>query len=172
MIVEGGVMIALATALSFLKVYKAPFGGSVTAGSMIPIIIFAIRWGLAPGLLVGTAYGLIQFLVEPYFYHVVQFILDYPIAFGLLGLAGIANINENKTRGNNIILVSIGIFLAILGRFVAHLLSGVVFFYEYAGEMNPWLYSSLYNGGYLGVEFIVSVVIIILLWKPIRLMKK
>ena len=60
MLTEGGMMIALATILSYIKVYEAPMGGSVTAGSMIPIILFAIRWGLIPGLAIGSTYGILQ----------------------------------------------------------------------------------------------------------------
>ena len=64
--------------------------------------------------------------------------------------------------------VALGVFVAVLGRMIAHVLSGVVFFSEYAGDQNPWLYSILYNGGYLSIELIVSLIIIILLWKPLR----
>ncbi|RKD34255.1 energy-coupled thiamine transporter ThiT [Thermohalobacter berrensis] len=170
LIAEGGVMIGLATLLSLIKVYEAPFGGSVTAGSMIPIMIFAARWGMLQGILVGSIYGVLQFILKPYFYHPVQFLLDYPIAFGLLGLAGIINIKK-KNKVNHLTL-GIGILLAILGRFIAHLLSGVVFFYEYAGDMNPWLYSTLYNGSYLGIELIVSLIIILLIWKPVTKIPK
>lgn len=169
-IAEGGVMIGLATILSLIKIYEAPYGGSVTAGSMIPIMIFAARWGLLPGILVGSIYGLVQFIVEPFLFHPVQFLLDYPVAFGLLGLAGIANTrNDNR---NSYLFAGIGILLSILGRFTAHLVSGVVFFYEYAGDMNPWLYSTLYNGSYLGIEFIVSFIIILMIWKSIKRIPK
>lgn len=172
MLAEGGIMIALAMLLSYIKLFKAPQGGSVTAGSMIPIMIFAMRWGVGPGLLVGAVYGLLQFAIEPYIYHPVQFLLDYPIAFGFLGLAGIAKIDNRQMSNKDYVIIVLGVLLAIGGRFVSHLLSGVIFFAEYAGDQNPWIYSTLYNGGYLLPEFIISSVILALLWKPLSKIKK
>jgi len=172
MLAEGGIMIALATLLSFIKIYKAPQGGSVTAGSMIPIMIFAMRWGLGPGLLVGCVYGLLQFAIEPYIYHPIQFLLDYPIAFGCLGLAGIAKMDDEQLSNNNYFMIVLGVLLAIGGRLISHLLSGVIFFAEYAGDQNPWVYSALYNGGYLLPEFIISSIILVLIWKPISKIQK
>lgn len=171
-IVESGVMIALATILSFIKIYEAPFGGSVTAGSMIPIIIISLRWGLGRGLFAGTVYGIVQSIVDPYIVHPLQFLLDYPVAFGLLGLAGmIYHFKGHILRKGSkfeYVFISFSVLLAVLGRLVAHILSGVVFFSEYAGELNPWIYSLLYNGSYLGLEFIISLIVIMLLWKPIK----
>ncbi|WP_077367363.1 energy-coupled thiamine transporter ThiT [Anaerosalibacter sp. Marseille-P3206] len=172
MLAEGGIMIALATLLSFIKIYKAPQGGSVTAGSMIPIMIFAMRWGLGPGLLVGCVYGLLQFAIEPYIYHPIQFLLDYPIAFGCLGLAGIAKMDDEQLSNNKYFMIVLGVLLAISGRLISHLLSGVIFFAEYAGDQNPWVYSALYNGGYLLPEFIISSIILVLIWKPISKIQK
>lgn len=172
MLAEGGIMIALATLLSYIKLFKAPQGGSVTAGSMIPIMIFAMRWGVKPGLLVGSLYGLLQFTLDPYMFHPIQFLLDYPFAFGCLGIAGIAKMGNKELSNKDYFLIVLGVLLAIGGRFVCHLLSGVIFFAEYAGDQNPWIYSTLYNGGYLLPEFIISSVILALLWKPISKIEK
>ena len=172
MLTEGGIMIALAALLSYIKLFKAPQGGSVTAGSMIPIMIFAMRWGVGPGLLVGGLYGLLQFALDPYMFHPIQFLLDYPFAFGCLGIAGIAKMGNKKLSNSDYILIILGVLLAIGGRFVCHLFSGVIFFAEYAGDQNPWIYSTLYNGGYLLPEFIISSVILALLWKPISKIEK
>lgn len=167
MLTEGGVLIALSVILSYIKVYTAPNGGSVTAGSMIPIMLFAIRWGIGPGIMVGATYGMLDFLLKPQFYHPIQFILDYPVAFGLLGLAGLGYIGRNKDS-NGYFNLLIGILLAIGGRMMAHVISGAVFFAEYAGDKNEWLYSIGYNATYLIPEFIISVVILLFIWKPIR----
>lgn len=167
MLTEGGMMIALATILSYIKVYESPNGGSVTAGSMIPIILFAIRWGLTPGVFVGATYGILQFILKPYFYHPVQFILDYPLAFGLLGLAGIAY-HMNKTSLKGYLNISLAVFIGILGRMFSHVLSGVVFFAEYAGDQNVWIYSIGYNATYLVPEFIITCIVIWVLWKPLQ----
>lgn len=168
MLTEGGMMIALATILSYIKVYEAPMGGSVTAGSMIPIMLFAIRWGVAPGLAIGGTYGILQFILKPYFYHPIQFVLDYPLAFGLLGLAGIAYYVKDKDSFKGYFNVFIAIFIGILGRMISHVLSGVVFFAEYAGDKNPWIYSIEYNAYYLVPELIISCVVIAIIWRPLQ----
>lgn len=167
-LVEGGMMIALATILSYVKIYSAPMGGSVTAGSMIPIILFAIRWGMIPGITIGGLYGILQFILEPYFYHPLQLILDYPLAFGLLGLSGIAYHIKNKDDISGYVKAFLAIFIGILGRTISHVLSGVIFFAEYAGDMNPWLYSIVYNAYYLVPELIISSIVIFIIWKPIQ----
>lgn len=172
MLAEGGIMIALATILSYIKLFKGPQGGSITAGSMVPIMIFAMRWGVGPGVVVGSLYGLLQCVLDPQVYYPIQFFLDYPIAFGFLGLAGIAKMDNKQLDKKGFLSVALGVLLAIGGRFVSHLLSGVIFFGEYAGSQNPWIYSTLYNGGYLLPEFIISVIILMLLWKPLSKIEK
>lgn len=168
---ESGIMIALATVLSMIKVYEAPFGGSVTAGSMIPIILIGIRWGTLPGILVGLVYGILQAVLDPYIVHPIQFLLDYPIAFSLLGLSGLyKNIKDIKPESKVMEYIGavVGVVLAIFGRFISHVLSGVVFFSENAKDLDSWSYSMKYNGAYLGIELLVSIIIIMLIWKPIR----
>lgn len=165
MITEGGMMIALSVLLSYIKIYTLPNGGSVTAGSMIPLMIFAIRWGIGPGMIVGASYGILDFILKPYFYHPLQFLLDYPLAFGLLGLAGIGYISNRNNRLGKLIL---GVTLGISGRMLSHVLSGVVFFAEYAGDQNPWIYSIGYNMTYLLPELIISLLVLMLIWKPLR----
>jgi thiamine transporter len=162
MLVEAGILIALAQILSYIKVYEAPFGGSVTAGSMVPIIIYALRWGTGPGLLAGTVYGLLQFgLGQTYSLNIWSILLDYIVAFGLLGLAGLAG----KTFVGNMIGTLTGIF----ARFVSHVIAGVTIWVAYAPEgTNPWVYSIAYNGSYLLPEFIISIIIIMLLRKPLK----
>ncbi len=159
MVVEAGIMIALSTVLSLLTLFKMPQGGSITAGSMIPIIFFAVRWGVGPGLLAGLAYGLIQAILPgAYIMHPVQFLLDYPIAFTCLGLAGFFNKNTYSALA--------GTAVAVVGRLICHLLSGVIFFGEYApAGQSPWLYSFIYNGTFLGGELMITAVIVILLVK-------
>jgi len=134
---EAAVMLALATVLSFFKIFRMPQGGSVTPASMVPIILFAIRRGLKYGML-----------------------LDYPLAFGALGLAGLLKGRENPQAA------AAGSALGIGGRFFCHWLSGVIFFAEYApAGQHPAFYSLIYNGGYLGVELVVSALIMALLAK-------
>ncbi|MCI6330549.1 MAG: energy-coupled thiamine transporter ThiT, partial [Lachnospiraceae bacterium] len=60
LLVEGAVVIALATVLSFIRIIKMPWGGSVTLLSMLPIVIYSIKNGVKNGLLVAFVYSLVQ----------------------------------------------------------------------------------------------------------------
>lgn len=173
MLVEAGIMLALAVVLSHFEIYKAPQGGSVTPGSMVPILFFAMRWGLGPGVVTGIAFGLLKIMLGGWVFSPIQAILEYPIAFGFLGLAGIFSKAIDFNSGNELNLqtyakIIFSVFLAIAGRFICHLLAGVIFFSEYAGTQNPWIYSTIYQSTYLVPEFIISAVILSLLWKPLR----
>lgn len=162
MLVEGGLCIALSFILGYIKLFSMPQGGSVTAGEMIPIIIFALRHGSLPGIVVGAVYGFIQLLFGGSVYHPIQALLDYPVAFGVLGLAGIFSSQFEKTK--SIKPVFYGTFLGIALRMFAHTLTGAIFFASYAPEgQNPWMYSIIYNASYLAVEFVITVIIIYLL---------
>jgi thiamine transporter len=149
------VFVSLATALSFIIVYVMPQGGSITAGSMVPLIWLALRRGPKIGIAAGTLYGIIQFIILPYAIDPVQVLLDYPLAFGVLGLAGFFKK-----------FPLIGATVAIAGRFAMHFVSGVIYWAPvYAPDLNPFAYSAIYNGSYLLPELVVSGVIIYLLQK-------
>lgn len=152
---EAVAAVALSGVLHLITLYQLPQGGRVTAAAMVPVLFVAIRRGPRVGILAGIAYGLVVLVEEPFIYHPVQFLLDYPLAFGALGLAGF--FRKLPLAG-----VAVGIF----GRFVCHFISGLVFFATYAPVgMNPALYSAIYNASYLIPEFIVSAVIIFILEK-------
>lgn len=153
----GGMCMALSFVLSYIKLFEMPQGGSVTAASMLPILLFAFVAGPSPGLIVGVAYGFLQFLQGGYAAHWVSILLDYPIAFGVLGLIAFApkSIKSLEVR------FVVGIFIAISTRFICHVLSGVAFFSE--GVANPWVSSITYNITYLSAELLITIVIGILL---------
>lgn len=154
-IAEVSVFVALATILSFIKIYSFPQGGSITAGSMVPILWLALRRGPKIGLFSGFVYGLVQLAVQPYVYHPLQVFLDYPLAFGMLGIIGFFKKNA-----------MIGVILGVFGRFFMHFLSGVIFFGIYAPEgWNPIVYSAAYNAGYIIPEILISGLIIYTLQK-------
>ena len=88
MIASGALAIALSFVLSCIRLYRMPTGGSVTLGSMLPLMLFSVSYGVGPGLLAGLAYGLLQYLQGGWWLNVWQFILDYLLAFAALGLAG------------------------------------------------------------------------------------
>lgn len=172
MLVEAGILIALALILDRIKIYEAPQGGSVTAGSMIPIFLYSFRWGLGPGVVAGAIFGLLQLLLGGWIFTPIQAILEYPVAFGMLGLAGIFSNKVYEENKNSIIGIVAGILLGIGVRFICHFLAGIVFFAEYAGSQHPWIYSLVYQASYLVPEFIITAVILSLVWKPLMKIPK
>ena len=145
--------IALALVTSYIKLWEMPMGGSITLLSMLFICLIGYWFGAGYGIIAGVAYGLLQFVIDPYMVSIPQVLLDYPLAFGALGLSGLFH---NKKYG-----LQIGYVVGVIGRFVFSTLSGVIFFADYAPEgMNPWVYSIAYQGSYLGVEMVLTLIII------------
>ena len=152
-IAEIAVVVALSYALNLIVLFRMPQGGSVTVVSMVPILWLALRRGTKIGVLAGVIFGLVDMMPQPFVVHPVQFLLDYPLAFGSLGLAGLFQKHPIA-----------GVVTGIFGRFVCHFVSGMVFFTMYAPSgMNPAVYSAIYNGSYLVVELVFSVVIMYVL---------
>jgi len=150
---EMAIAIALATVLSYIKIFSMPYGGSVTLGSMVPILLISFRRDVKVGVTTGVIYGFVQMFLDGWFYSPVGMFLDYPLAFGVLGLAGLFKKQP-----------IIGVIVSMAGRFVSHFISGVVFFGMYAPEgMSPLIYSAAYNGGYMLPEIVISAILIYLL---------
>ncbi|MGN1114200.1 MAG: energy-coupled thiamine transporter ThiT [Oscillospiraceae bacterium] len=175
--VEGAVMIALATVLSIIKVYQLPWGGSITLLSMLPIALYSIKHGIKKGLTVSFLYSLVQLClgitIDGLFgwgltaqMLTACIFLDYIGAFTAIGLAGIF---RNKGIGGKIA----GIVIALILRFACHFTSGIVVFHSF-GELwkgfstqNTYLYSLLYNASYMLPEIIFTVIgAVILLTVP------
>ncbi len=145
--------IALATVTSYIKIWEMPMGGSITLLSMLFICLIGYWFGARYGIITGIAYGLLQFIIDPYMLSIPQMLFDYPLAFGALGLSGFFC---NRKYG-----LQLGYIAGVLGRFIFSTLSGVIFFASYAPDnMNPWVYSTLYQGSYLGTEGIITLIII------------
>jgi len=150
---EIAVTIALAVVLSYIKIFNMPYGGSVTLGSMVPILLISYRRGVKVGVATGAIYGLVHMFLDGWFYSPVGMFLDYPFAFGVLGLAGY--FKEKPV---------IGVVVGLVCRFIGHFISGVVFFWMYAPEgMSPIVYSAIYNGSYILPEMVISGILIYLL---------
>lgn len=152
MMANASLCIALAFILSYVKLYEMPQGGSVTLASMLPVFMFAYAYGVAPGLLIGFAYGLLQFVQGGWFVHPVQFLLDYPLAFAMLGFAGIAKKLPDQWG------MIPGILLGTCLRFFCAFLTGIFFWGDGAGEQSVLVYSAVYNGTYLIPETIICLV--------------
>jgi thiamine transporter len=155
------IFVALAGALSLVShsFFALPQGGSINLG-MVPILWLALRRGPKIGIFAGVVFGFVDFALTPSsIVHPVQLILDYPLAFACLGLAGFF---RNLTMAGPFV----GVLVAGAGRFFCHFASGVVFFAMYAPEgMNPLFYSAVYNATYLVPAIAVCTAVIVLLQK-------
>ncbi|WP_051234000.1 energy-coupled thiamine transporter ThiT [Butyrivibrio sp. NC3005] len=152
-LVVSGMAVALAFVTSNFKIIHLPQGGSVTLFSMFFICFVGYLYGLRSGLMAGVAYGILQMITDPYVISVPQLFIDYILAFGALGLAGIVS---GKKYG----MVS-GYVVGILGRLIFAVISGVIFFGSYAPKgQNVWIYSLSYNGIYILAEGAITVAVL------------
>jgi thiamine transporter len=150
---EAALAVALAFVLGLIKIFHMPYGGSISL-EMVPLILLALRQGPWVGIVAGAAYGLLDLAIEPVVLHPVQVIFDYPLAFGVLGLAGFF---QPSVRG-----AILGTVVAVLARFVCHFVSGVVFFASYAPKgWNPYLYSAAYNAAYLVPSLVIALIAVV-----------
>ncbi|MDR0649703.1 MAG: energy-coupled thiamine transporter ThiT [Synergistaceae bacterium] len=155
-IVEGALCVALSVVLSYFKMFSMPQGGSITL-EMAPLLYFSykrgFKWGTAAGLMSGT----LMMLFGGYIAHPVQALLDYPLAFAIIGFAGF--FREKLVTGT----IAVGV-----ARFACHVLSGVIFFASYTPEgQNPWAYSAIYNASYMIPTLLLSGVLAMILWKKL-----
>ena len=175
MVAFGALSVALSFVLSCIRLYRMPTGGSVTPGSMLPLMLFSVSFGVGPGVLAGLVYGLLQYLQGGWWLNVWQFILDYLLAFAALGLAGIAH---NK-KSNGWLYAAIPV--AALGRAVCAILAGMMWVADTPVEElvigstqfnSPLLYSIVYNGAYLIPDTIICLLLAWLIAKPmLKIMK-
>ena len=157
---EIGVAVALAAVLGQLRLpFVMPQGGSVSL-EMVPIIFIAVRRGVVPALAAGVLYGFLQFYLPGFFYfHPAQVLLDYPLAFGALCVAGFVDVRGWRS-------LTLAVALAVGARFLFHFLSGLIFFASYAPAWeSAWLYAATYNLLYLVPEGALSVLV---LWPLLR----
>ncbi len=151
-----GMAIALAFLTSYLKVFEMPWGGSVTLCSMLFIVLVGNWYGPKTGILVGFAYGLLQFLQEPYVLSFFQVCCDYILAFAALGTAGFFA----KSRYG---LVK-GYIVAVIARGAFHALGGYLYWMSYMPDNFPQslksIYPIAYNYSYILAEGAITLVII------------
>lgn len=149
--------IALSFVLGAIRLYRMPQGGSITPAGMLPLMLFSYAFGVGPGLLAGLAYGLLDFLQGGYMLTPVQFLLDYVVAYAMTGFTGLFH----KSKLNERVGFGLGVVIASVLRFACAVLSGVVFFADYAeGSGNtPLVYSILYNGGYMLPNTLICLVL-------------
>lgn len=153
-----GLFIALATVASIIKLYSFPFGGSVTLFSMLVITLPAWIYGPSTGILCGFVYGIIQFSLGPTMVSIPQVILDYALAFSIMGIGGFVN------KGKHSLIKSYS--LAVLGRWVIATLAGLAWIAAGSTAWDGWSplpYSMAYNAAYIFAEALITLIII---WLP------
>ena len=161
---ECAIMIALATGLSYLQPITAPMGGGVTILSQAPIVVIGYRHGWKWGSFTGVVHGVLQMVLQGlgnFSYvkglpaYLILILMDYLLAFGVLGLGGALFRNvKNQPIG-----IGLGAAAASVMRFVCHFISGVTIWGDYAeGWSGVWGYSAAYNGWYMAIELAITVV--------------
>ncbi len=182
-LIECAIMVAMATVLSIFKIIEMPLGGSITLASMLPIAVFSyrhgIKWGFACAFLcscIQLILGLNNLAYGKTIYAVIAIIVfDYIIAFSCIGLAGIFKKKDCSLKQCSLNF-GMGLTLSVVLRFLCHLISGAVVWYELTKEWYPdpgyihdvvnsngaWMYSFLYNITYMGPELIITLIIGIL----------
>ena len=173
-LVESAIMIALATVLSLIKI-DLPFGGGVTIVSMLPLVIVSHRWGWKWGVVTAFVYSVLQLLLGldnvgyaatlAMVFGVI--FLDYIIAYTVIGLSGIFG----KSRR----AVAVGIAVTFCLRFLCHLVTGAWIWGVWMPEefmnlpmTNVWVYSALYNGWYMAAELVVTEIVAMLIYSPLK----
>ena len=167
MLCEGALMVVLAQILAWIKLWEMPWGGSICL-AMLPIFLFACRWGVGPGLMSGLVLGILQFVFDGGFALGWQSIIgDYLVAFTVLGLAGLF-------RGRNS-SIFVGTAVGSAARFLVHYVVGATIWAEYMPEeffgmtmTTPWFYSLLYNAAYMLPNMLITLLVAALLYRPLK----
>ncbi|MFP3389764.1 energy-coupled thiamine transporter ThiT [Brevibacillus sp. SIMBA_040] len=159
-LLEMAMMAALAVVFSQIKVFEMPQGGSVSL-VMVPIALIAVRRGVVAGIVTGTIVGLLQLMLGSTIVAPIQLLLDYPLAFAALGLSGLIRLSGYEGKKQRIMVLWSSLFIGVIGRFMCHFISGIVWFGHYTPEGTPvaW-YSFVYNITYLLPEMIISGVVL------------
>ena len=165
---ETALFSALAIILSYIIIFRAPQGGSISL-VMAPILIISLKQGVGPGIFCGVVTGAITFMFGGFFVAPLQVVCDYLLAYGSIGLAGLfsSGFLSAMRRGQNktvwLYTVLAGIVAGGL-RLFFHTLAGIVFYTSYAPKGQPvWLYSLIYNSLYVIPDAILAVVCVVML---------
>lgn len=169
-LVEMSILVALAFVLDYVaNIYSGwfwPFGGSISI-SLVPLAVIAFRYGWVAGFLSGFTMGLLQLLTGAYIMHPIQVLFDYPLPYAVLGFAGFFASKVNVVEvGQRSLYIWLATGIGSIARLVCHIISGVVFFADYAPEgMNPVVYSVGYNTPFVLASYILSAIILVILYK-------
>lgn len=162
-LVEMALSIGLAWVLARFAVWRMPNGGTISF-NMLPLFVFALRRGLKPGLVAGAIYGVLDLTVDPYVFNWAQVLLDYPLAYMMVGAAGALSplwrraVARGDARRAVLTVALPAMLLGAALRFAMHWWSGIVFFSTFAGDQPVALYSAVYNATYVGPSLLICAV--------------
>jgi thiamine transporter len=166
---ETAIMLALAIALSYVKIFDLPMGGSITLFSQAPLIIIGYRYGWKWGATTGVIYGILGMLlqglgnfayVKGFVSYLILILADYALAFMVLGIGG-AMFRGMK---NQTVALGLGALVGSALRFICHFISGITIWGEYAdGWASVWQYSAAYNGSYMAAEAVITIIGVVVL---------
>lgn len=169
-IVEVAVFAAISVILDFFSFSAWGQGGSISF-QMIPTFIMSFRWGYRGGLITGFIFGLLQLVLGAYIIHPIQGLLDYPVAFTVVGFSALfwhqikKSVELKKTKYLNFYIV-VACLLGSLLRLAVHIISAVIFFgASVPSDQSVLLYASIYNASYVLPSFLISSVVILMLVK-------
>lgn len=168
MMVEIAIFAAIGLVLDQFSFKLWAQGGSISL-AMVPIVLIAFRWGTVPGLVTGFLVGALQAMFGGYILTPLQGFIDYFFAYTAVGLAGIIrnqllSASKEGKRNQMVAYMTLGTLVGGLARYIAHTVAGVVFFAEYAGKQNVYLYSIIYNGSYMIPDIILTIIVAALLF--------
>ena len=175
------ICIALSFALSYIRLLRMPFGGSITFASMLPLMLYSYMFGCKKGLIAGLVYGMLQAIQDAWIFHPAQFALDYLVAFMAIGLTGcLRNVHTLKDRMRT--KFTLGSIIAGVTRFISHFFSGVFAFGAYGvtyaeqwnipALSNPYIYSIVYQSLYIIPEMVIVIVVGVLMLSSANLRKQ
>lgn len=166
-----GVCVASSFVLALIKFKPVQYGGSITLASFVPILIFSYVYGAGNGFIVGLIHGLLNFIESPYILTPATFILDYLLAFASVGVMGFfGKMQRKKEEVTPLVLGCISVFSL---RFLAHLLSGMIFFLQDAVWVslpdwamgNAFAYSFIYQLVYVPADAFIATMVLVFLAK-------
>jgi thiamine transporter len=174
--IEAAFFAAIAMVLDLLPAIHVTPAVSISF-AMVPIFIIAFRWGFKMSFIAGFIWGLLQVVTgDIYFLTIVQFLIEYFIAFAFIGFAGlfypvIQKVVKQGDKKAAALWIVIAVFVGSLARYFWHFVAGVIFWGEYAPEgTSPFMYSLIVNGGtMLGAAVLCSIVLLLLLSASKRL---
>jgi thiamine transporter len=166
-----GVCVSMSFTLAIIKFSPIQYGGSITLASFVPILIYAYCFGAADGFIVGLIHGLLNFIESPYILNAATFIFDYLLAFMSVGIMGF--FGKMRRKDNAVLPIVLGCICVFSARFVAHLVSGMVFFTENSVWVslpdwamgNAFAYSFIYQCVYIPADALIATLVLVFIAK-------